>query len=189
MNVKGVRTSEDIEAFGAFRLAPDARRLGPRLGPEMKRVLAAARAGGWSLADDGSVELAGHRLERDEYALTLDPGEALEGLAVRATPANDAVVALEVRTSPSSSARASRATSCGRCSSARKDAGLEVSDRVRVFVEAPAEVLDAMRAWSGYVEAQVLAVELSEGRGPDSAHRFEAPLAGGTLSVALERAS
>ena len=49
--------ADDLEAYGAFRLQVDAKALGPKLGKQMKDVLAATRSGDWSL--DGASAKAG----------------------------------------------------------------------------------------------------------------------------------
>ena len=45
VNVKQVTLSNDIESYATFGLKVNAKVLGPRLGPEMKTVLAAAKKG------------------------------------------------------------------------------------------------------------------------------------------------
>ena len=53
----------------------------------------------------------------------------------------------------------------------RKEAGLQVSDRIRVALSGPAEVEGAARAHAGYIAGEVLATALrvGAGAGPDDA--------------------
>src|SRR5262249_37856618 len=46
----------------------------------------------------------------------------------------------------------------------RKDAGLEVTDRIRVHFESSSRVADAIRQLSEYVQSEILATELISGR-------------------------
>ena len=88
--------SDAIEEYAGFRLQPNSRALGPRLGPEMKNVLRAARQGEWELFEaDGSqrVRIAGHELGEDEYSLLLQPRD---GISCEALPSGDAIVVLDL---------------------------------------------------------------------------------------------
>jgi isoleucyl-tRNA synthetase len=53
----------------------------------------------------------------------------------------------------------------------RKDAGLEVTDRIRINFEAPARVADAVEHLSDYIKSETLATQVSSGR--DSAEHWE----------------
>jgi isoleucyl-tRNA synthetase len=53
----------------------------------------------------------------------------------------------------------------------RKDAGLEVTDRIRINFEAPARVADAVTNLSDYIKSETLATQVSSGR--DSAEHWE----------------
>ena len=69
---------------------------------------------------------------------------------------------------------------------ARRDAGLSVSDRIRLTIGADGTVADAVRAHAAFVAAETLAVDLAvqpsaEVRGDPQ------PVADATVSVALAR--
>ena len=95
--------------FGAEVLVVNPRLVGKRLGPAMKDVLAASKAGLWKRADGGAVEVAGQRIEPGEYELRFRAGEGLDavsfaGSAGRGRPRHRPSI-------PSSSGKGSRATS------------------------------------------------------------------------------
>jgi isoleucyl-tRNA synthetase len=46
---------------------------------------------------------------------------------------------------------------------ARRDAGLDVSDRITLTLDAPADVLDAVRAYEAFVAGEVLATSITYG--------------------------
>jgi isoleucyl-tRNA synthetase len=69
---------------------------------------------------------------------------------------------------------------------ARKDAGLHVSDRVRVAFEADDATAAAIAAHAGYVREQVLAIELTAGAAPAGAFAAEGKVgSGGGAAVKL----
>ena len=151
VNVKAVHTSGDLEAFGHFDLKVDARRVGPRLGGEMKAVLTAAREGDWSSDDAGGVVVGGQRLAEGEFSLRLLPRDGLDGVAVESLPSNDALVALDVRTDGALEREGLARDVVRLIATARKEAGLHVSDRIRLYVEASEAVSAALEEWGEYV--------------------------------------
>src|SRR5207247_5772166 len=53
----------------------------------------------------------------------------------------------------------------------RKDAGFEVTDRIRIHFEAPSRVAEAVQRLSDYVKSETLATHVTLGR--DSAEHWE----------------
>ena len=53
----------------------------------------------------------------------------------------------------------------------RKDAGLEVTDRIRINFEAPSRVAEAVQRLSDYIKSETLATQVTSGR--DSAEHWE----------------
>src|SRR5690625_7693182 len=65
------------------RLTVNARAAGPRLGKQVQTVIKGSKAGGWSVADGGTVTSGGIELVPGEYSLDLVAGAsaAMEGRA------------------------------------------------------------------------------------------------------------
>jgi isoleucyl-tRNA synthetase len=186
VNVKEVRLAADIEAFASFRLAVNARAVGPRLGEATKRVLAAARAGDWSRDAAGEVCVAGERLAPGEYELRLEPRPGVE---CQALPGGDLVVVLDF-TLTERLVQEGRARDLVRVvQQARRDAGLHVSDRIRLSLRLPPEWRESVAAFRDYVAASTLAAELDlDGRlDGEALVRQQADLGGASVEVALAR--
>ncbi|MEZ5341230.1 MAG: DUF5915 domain-containing protein [Acidimicrobiales bacterium] len=64
VNVKEVKFTDEVEAYGTFRLKPNGRALGPRIGKDVQAVIKAAKAGEWVSHADGTVEVGGHAERR-----------------------------------------------------------------------------------------------------------------------------
>jgi len=157
VNVKEVRLSQEIERFASFQLQVNARLVGPRLGPEMKAVLAAARQGDWRALEGGRVEVAGQVLSEGEYTLLLRPAE---GVACQALSTNDMVAVLDFELNESL-VQEGRARDLVRLiQQARREAGLHVSDRIRLSLTLPPDWKAAATAFRDYLTENTLASEL-----------------------------
>jgi isoleucyl-tRNA synthetase len=187
VNVKEVELSEEIEAFASFRLQLNSRALGPRLGGEMKKVLAAAKAGDWKRDAEG-VTVAGQRLEPSEYTLLL---EAKPGVACQALASGEMIAVLDFTlTGPLVQEGVARDV-VRMVQQARRDAGLHVSDRIRLALALPADAREAVRAFSAYVKEQTLASELALDGALDGKDVFaaDAELGGAKVRVTLAKVS
>ena len=156
LNIKDVAFADDLEAYGAFRLQIDAKALGPKLGKQMKDVLAATRSGDWSL-DGASAKAGGVTLAPGEFVLQLEPKP---GFTAAALSTNDVVLVLDTDVSPELEQEGVARDFVRLVQQARKDAGLHVSDRIRLVLEADADTKAALTAHASYVAEQVLAAGL-----------------------------
>ena len=153
LNIKAVDFADDLEQYGTFRLQVDAKALGPKLGKQMKGVLAATRSGDWKL--DGERAVAGGvTLEPGEFVLQLQPKE---GITAAALSTNDVVLVLDTEVTPELEAEGVARDFVRLVQQARKDAGLHVSDRISLTVEADEATMAALEAHRSYIEEQVLA--------------------------------
>jgi len=184
VNVKRVETTDDVAAFATFKLKVNARAVGPRLGGETKRVIAASKQGDWRAAPGGGVEVGGVALEPGEYELLLEPKE---GVACEPLPGNDAIVVLDVALSDALVDEGRARDLVRVVQQARKEAGLHVADRIELAVRVPDAWRSSIDAFAGYVREQTLAVSLAHGDGPAGAFAHAAGSGEEELRVALRR--
>jgi isoleucyl-tRNA synthetase len=187
VNVKRVATESAIDAFASFQLAVNARALGPRLGQEMKTVLAAAKAGKWERGADGSVTVAGQRLGGDEFALRLVPKP---GVACQALASGELIVVLDFALTPELAQEGVARDLVRAIQQARRDAGLAVSDRIRLSLALDPAQREAARAFSGTIAESVLAttLDLDGALATTGMHVSEAKLDEGSVRIALAKA-
>jgi isoleucyl-tRNA synthetase len=164
INVKAVELTDDVDAFGSFRLQPNGRVLGPKLGPDVQKVIKAAKAGEWAANDDGTVTVAEHRLSPDEFELALVP---LDGVAAAPLPGNDAVVVLDTDLTPELEAEGRARDLVRLVQQARKDRDLDVTDRIELRLALPDELGRQLEPHLDWIKSQVLATGV--GPGNDSA--------------------
>jgi isoleucyl-tRNA synthetase len=156
VNVKAVELSDEVASLGTFELAVNPRVLGPRLGARVQQVIRAVKAGEWSQSGD-RVTAAGIDLDPGEYELRLtaaDPGSA------SALPGNTGLIALDTRVTPELAAEGAARDVVRVVQQARRDAGLSVSDRIRLTIGADGALAGAVREHAGFVASETLAVSL-----------------------------
>ena len=142
-NVKQVVFADDPAAFGSEVLVVNPRIVGKRLGPAMKAVLAASKAGQWTRLDDGAAEVAGERIEADEYEVRFQPAG---GIAAAPFDGNAGVVVLDTAVTPELEREGLARDFIRLVQVARKDAGFNVADRIAIAVKAGAAGRDAIDA-------------------------------------------
>jgi isoleucyl-tRNA synthetase len=157
VNVKQVELTTDVAAHGHFELVVNARACGPRLGGDTQKVIRAVKAGEWSTTETGAVVAAGIELLDGEYERKLvatDPG------ATAALPDGNGLVVLDTAVTEELAVEGIARDVVRAVQQARRDAGLDVSDRIALTVSGPEPVLDAVRAHEEFVAGETLADEV-----------------------------
>ncbi len=160
LNVKTVRLlgedHPDATSYGVSqRLTVNARAAGPRLGKDVQAAIRASKAGDWSVSDEGVVTAGGLVLEEGEYALeTVAAGG--DDSATGLLPGGGFVV-LDTAVTPELEAEGVARDLVRAVQQARRDAGLDVSDRIALTVSAPASTADAARTHAGLIQRETLA--------------------------------
>ncbi|ASN20609.1 isoleucine--tRNA ligase [Arthrobacter sp. YN] len=166
LNLRSVRlldaATASPEEFGIEqKLVVNARAAGPRLGKNVQQAIKGSKSGDWSVNDAGSVVAGGLELEPHEYTLETVVAEAADGgsSAVAVLPGGGFVV-LNTEVTPELAAEGLARDMVRAIQQARKDAGLNVSDRIRTSVEAAQDVVDALEANAELVKTETLTLEL-----------------------------
>ncbi len=178
INVKRVVVIDDDSSLVERRVKPLLPKIGKRLGSAIPAVMAAARAGEVAFGADGSVTLAGVTLASDEVEIqaTPRPGTAVahhDGL----------VVVLDTGLTPELVAEGDARELARAIQDLRRDAGLELDDRIDLWVgPVPAGVAAHLTA----VAADTLA-ELAGDEPPTGVSHATVALDGGPVDIALRR--
>ena len=144
-------------------LTNDPRIVGKRLGPAMKAVLAAAKAGQWTRLPDGAADVAGQRIEASEYEVRFQPRE---GIAAAPFDGNAGVVVLDTKVTPELEREGLARDFIRLVQVARKDAGFNVSDRIAIEVRTGPLAAAAIDAHLDTVKSETLAVSLGTTSAP-----------------------
>jgi isoleucyl-tRNA synthetase len=193
LNVKGLEFVAEETELVRYEVRPNYRSLGPRFGRHMPQVAAAVAALDPASVAEASkgerrlgiqVDGSDHELEPEDVSLVMQP---LDGYQVEAEAGHAVALALELDEDLRREGLAREIVHA--VQSARKDAGLEVTDRVELTLGGDPELLDAARVYAEYVAGETLAISVGyaePGATPERAST--AKIEGRELSIAIERA-
>ena len=168
LNVKQVELVElsldSTTEFGVTkRLTVNSRAAGPRIGKSVQAVIQAAKSGDWSDVD-GTILVGGIALIEGEYEIDLVADTSTDAEAVVTDhigilPSGGFLI-LDGKVSAELAAEGLARDVIRAVQSARKDADLDVSDRIKLTVKADDEVLAAVEEHSELVKSETLTIEL-----------------------------
>ena len=194
LNVKELSYVSEADELGRYEVKPNYRQLGPRFGSRMQAV-----AKGIESLDPAEVASA---LDRGEPVLVPVGGgeESLSGddLTLVMTPPPgyqlerqaSYAVALKLDLDDDLRREGFAREVVHAVQNARKEAGLQVEDRIELSLSGDATMLEAVRRHADYVTGETLATSLElDGKSPSGAHVNTTRIDGSEVGIALRRAS
>ncbi len=186
LNVRGMEPIDDEAEMVERSLYPLLPVLGPRHGKAVGAIMAGAREGEWSANPDGTATVAGMVLQPDEFELT---ARARPGHEVAED--GDLLVALDTVLDSELEAEGLAREVAHRLQALRREAGLEISDRVIFEIGLSAEAAQRLEPHMEWLLGELLATDGSLGLSvqmPDAAARASVELDGEVMELALRRA-
>ncbi|WP_409494158.1 isoleucine--tRNA ligase [Amycolatopsis sp. cmx-11-12] len=160
VNVKSVELTTDVAAHGGFEVAVNARAAGPRLGKDVQTVIKAVKAGEWTTSESGAVVAAGIELVEGEYDRRL---VAKGGGAAAELPGGAGLVLIDTEVTDELAAEGLARDLVRVVQQARRDAGLDVADRIALTVDAPEDVVTAATTYEEFIASETLATSVTYG--------------------------
>ncbi len=165
LNVRELRFVSEVDELGRVEIKPNYRTLGPRFGKQMPLVAAAvagldaARAS--ARLRDGelvAITIGGqdYELSAEDLLVAMQP---LEGYQVEREGSHAVALELEVDDDLRREGWAREVVHA--VQAARREAGLEVTDRIALTLDGDAALIDAARAREAYIAQETLAVRVS----------------------------
>ena len=188
LNVKGVRDVTGKGGLLSYEVKPELRSLGPKYGKQLgdiRRLL--SEADGAEIARQSE---SGQQIQLGEF--TLEPGEVLverraaEGYAVATDSGYTAAVSTEV--TPELRAEGIAREIVHIVQNLRKTAGLEISHRINLGIEAEGEIADALRTYTMYLIQETLAASFQLNHLISGGSQETHELDGGKVTVSLRKA-
>jgi isoleucyl-tRNA synthetase len=164
LNVKSVELTDDIDAYGRFDLAVNAKVAGPRLGKDVQAAIKAVKAGEGVVNPDGTLTAGPATLQPAEYTSKL---VAAEPEWTAALPDGAGLVVLDGEITPELEAEGWAKDRIRELQDLRKSTGLDVSDRIDVTIAVPAERDDWARTHAGLIAREILATSFEFGETAD----------------------
>lgn len=164
LNVRELRFVSQADELGQVQLRPNYRTLGPRFGRQMPQVAAAVAAldpaqTAATLRAGGTVAIsiagAEHELGPGDLLVSMKP---LEGYQVEREGSH--AVALELELDDDLIAEMRAREIVHHVQSARRQAGLEITDRIALRLDGDPALLAAARAHERYIAGETLAVRI-----------------------------
>jgi isoleucyl-tRNA synthetase len=162
LNVKDVELTTDVARFGRKELVLNPKALGPRLGGRMQEVVKAHKTGDWSVDGDRAI-VGGVELLDGEFDFRLVSDDA--GGAVATLKNTEGLVVLDTEVTAELEREGLARDLIRQIQQARREAGLDVSDRIRLAVSGDVDVVAAFEAHRELVMSETLAVEARSGAG------------------------
>jgi isoleucyl-tRNA synthetase len=190
LNVKQLEFVAEEAELVSYAVKPNYRSLGPRFGKLMPQAAAAVQsldpgAVAEAVAGERKVGIqvngADHELEPDDVTLVLQP---LDGYQVEAESGRAVAMALELDDELRREGLAREVVHA--VQNARKEAGLEVTDRIELRLGGDPELLDAARAHEQYVAGETLAASVGYDGGEAGAG---VTIEGRGLAIAVSKAA
>jgi len=162
VNVKSVELMTDPAVYGSAlgrtEVTVNARTAGPRLGKEVQHAIKAVKAGDWALNPSGTLRAGSIELLPGEFETRFvardDVGAAME------MARGSGIVALDTTVTPELLAEGLARDLVRVVQQARRDAGLSVSDRIQLTIDAPEDVASAARKHEQLLRSETLALDV-----------------------------
>ena len=165
INVKEVTFAgqQHLHEYATTRLKIFAQVVGKKYPKEMKTILADAKNNQFETLGDGQIKISGVNLAQaeGEFTLSLEPNQDYQNCAMSFSI--QGLVVLDLTITPELEAEGRARDLVRMIQQARKDAGLNVADRIALALDIPTEFSDALATHRDYIAEQVLAVSIGSG--------------------------
>jgi len=164
LNVKAVELTDDIDTYGRFEVAVNAKVAGPRLGKDVQAAIKAVKAGEGVVNPDGTLTAGPATLQPAEYTSKL---VAAEPEWTAALPDGAGLVVVDGTLTPELLAEGWAKDRVRELQDLRKSSGLDVSDRITVTMSVPAEHRDWATTHADLIAGEILATTFTFGEPSD----------------------
>jgi isoleucyl-tRNA synthetase len=186
LNVKEVIFSQEgIKQYADARLEVFSQVVGKKFPQKMKEILPASKKHQWEAQDADTIKIAGVVLrQQEDCRVILEPKPEYKDRA-QALSTNDALVILDTTVTPELEAEGIARDMVRMIQQARKDANLNVSDRIQLYISAPTPITNAIATHKDYVMEQTLTVNLLEKQPDKTAFMAEQEFEGQKIAISL----
>ncbi len=168
VNVKEIEYIKDATGMITKKIKPNFKTLGKRYGKQMKEI-----AGAFGTLDQQTIAAiertgmdgANYSLELPSGVVELEPADyeiVSEDMPGRLVATEGKLtIAIDINITPELRNEGIARELINRIQNLRKDSGFEVTDKIKVTLEAKPEVVEALEGFREYISSQVLATEIA----------------------------
>jgi isoleucyl-tRNA synthetase len=180
INVKSIVYNNELAKYADEKLSINFPVLGKRLPAKMKDIISSSKQGKWELVD-GKLIVAGEELLAEEYSLILEPKNS-DG--AKSLSSNQGMILLDVNLTKELIDEGVARDIIRLVQQARKDAGFDVSDRIRLELHTDMDIASVLSAHKELIEEQTLS---QIGSVLESEFKTEVELLEGKMTISLQR--
>ncbi|HEV7172004.1 isoleucine--tRNA ligase [Pedococcus sp.] len=160
VTLRDIREASEADFGVSQRLTVNARAAGPRLGRDVQQAIKGSKSGDWSVAADGTVTAGGLELVEGEYTLeTVVDADRQGGARATAMLPGGGFVVLDTEVTSELAQEGLARDIVRAVQQARRDAGLDVSDRISLTVTGGEDVWQATIAHQQLIMSETLATQ------------------------------
>lgn len=191
INVKEIEVVSEVGELVDYKLLPNNRLLGPRYGrlfPKVRQALSqldpAAAARQLQAGEPLTLQVEGETVILSGEDVLVQT-ESRGGLAVASD--KGVTVAVDVHITPALTQEGYARDLVRTVNNMRKDAGLDISDRIELGYEADGDAAEAMVAFGAYIKQETLAVALEPGALSNPLHAETVSLGDSEVALTLRK--
>ncbi len=153
INVKSINYSEDLTKYADLKLSINFPLLGKRLPHKMKDIIKLSKQGKWEEIGE-ELSIADEKLLSEEYSLVLEPKNS-DGASAFSN--NKGMIILDLNITKELELEGIARDLIRSIQQARKDAGFEVSDLIKLNVKSDFDLTEVLSNYSSFIAEQTLA--------------------------------
>ena len=178
VNVKEYQLLSEMKDYALAKISINSAVLGKRLPHKMKEIIPASKKGDWEMVDKETVRIAGEEILENEFNREIEPLPKYSDNA-QSISTNDALVVLDLEINEELRNEGLARDIIRMVQQARKDADLNITDKIDLVIETDANVVD----FKNYIAEQTLADKIELGTPANQNHIFENKLDDKTIKI------
>jgi isoleucyl-tRNA synthetase len=159
-NIKNIEFLTNIEDFGEKKLTLNFSKIGDKVGVKMPAVIVASKNGQWKINEKNRLEIENFEFEEEEYSLSWTP----KAENVFCAGNYNFLILLDLEITKELEQEGVARDMARLIQQYRKEAGLDVSDHIWLFLEIfENSLVEAILAHGDYIKCQTLALKFGVG--------------------------
>jgi isoleucyl-tRNA synthetase len=182
VNVKEVHLSEDMEQYCNFNIQINPTALST-LGSAMQEAMQACAQGKWQLNEEGTLSILDYVLKPGEFNKRL---KLKKGIVGQELSSNNGVVILDIAITQELAEEGIVRDLVRLVQQLRKDAGKNVSDKIQLYLQAPAKFTEAIENHKQYFCEQTLVNSVDYAAPTPDSYSKELELQGESITIGIQ---